>query len=133
MRLLLDTHIALWAASDDPKLSPSARIIIGDPENTILVSVVSLWEIAIKQSLRGLRAIRDPLPLTLEAASEAFSESGFDILDVTPEHVLALAILPLHHGDPFDRMLVAQASSESLGLLTSDRKLPANGIGVIAV
>ena len=133
MKLLLDTHIALWAASDDAKLSRNARAMITDPDNTISVSVVSLWEIAIKQSIRGGRAVKDPLPLTLHDASEAFSESGFEVLDLTPDHVRALATLPLHHGDPFDRILIAQARAESLSLLTSDRKLPAYGTGVIAV
>ena len=132
MRLLLDTHVALWAASDDAKLSRAARVMIGDPENTISVSIISLWEIAIKQALRGRRVVKDPIPLTLADAIEAFNESGFDVLDMTPDHVQALADLPLHHGDPFDRMLVAQARAESLSLLTSDRKLPAYGAGVIA-
>ena len=133
MRLLLDTHIALWAASDDAKLSRAARVMIGDPENTILVSTIALWEIAIKQALRGRRVVKDPLPLTLADAIEAFNKSGFDVLDMTPDHVQALAILPLYHGDPFDRMLVAQARAESLSLLTNDRKLPAYSASVIAV
>ena len=132
MRLLLDTHIALWAVTDDPKLSRQARILINNQSNTMAVSVISLWEVAIKQMMSARRKAADPLPLTVEEAAIAFSEAGFDILNLTAKHVGALAALAPLHADPFDRILVAQALSEGMRLLTNDHRLPAYSDTVIA-
>jgi len=132
MRLLLDTHVALWAVTNDPKLSRRAHDLVEDASNIISVSVVSLWEIAIKQMLRGRRKAAYPLPLTLAQASSAFTRAGFEVVDLTPRHVTALSTLPLIHADPFDRILVAQAIAESMRLVTSDHRLPAYGDAVIA-
>lgn len=105
MRLLLDTHTFLWFLADDPQLSPAARRLIEDGTNEILLSMASLWEIAIKVSLGkltlgGAFATFIPDQLTLNA---------FGLLPIELAHVTAVAALPFHHRDPFDRLLIAQA------------------------
>jgi PIN domain nuclease of toxin-antitoxin system len=115
VRLLLDTHVVLWVMADDPSLSPSARATIGRAE-TVYVSAVSLWEIHIKAGLGKLSIDQDLLLERLTAA-------GFESLAITWEHADALRQLPDIHRDPFDRMLVAQAISEPLKLMTTDKIL----------
>ncbi len=115
MNLLLDTHVALWAITDSPKLSAHARELIESPRNTVWVSVASLWEIAIKHSLA-----RGDMPVSAKEAAQYFEESGYRLMSVHPEHTAALEALPRHHQDPFDRLLVAQALAEPLRLLTHD-------------
>lgn len=112
MRLLLDTHVLLWALVDDARLRPEARERIADGRTQILVSAASAWEIEIKRALGKLRT-PDDLVDQLEAA-------GFQALDVTIRHALAVGALPDHHRDPFDRMLVAQALVDDLVLVTHD-------------
>ena len=114
-RLLLDTHTLLWAIEDNPSLNAIARSAIVDPNNDVFVSAASVWEISIKRSLGRLEA-----PANL---SEEVSRAGFIELPVTFWHGELAAQLPLHHGDPFDRMLVAQAQAEGLVLVTRDRVL----------
>lgn len=116
MRLLLDTHIAVWAISDDPRLTRRARALIEDQENAIWVSAVSVWEIAIKHAV-------SPRDMTLSGrqALECFQGAGYDLLPITPSHAAALDGLKPHHADPFDRLLVTQAVEESLRLITADR------------
>lgn len=115
MNLLLDTHVALWAITDDSRLPGNARELIQSPRTTVWVSVASLWEIAIKHSLR-----RGDMPVSSADALRYFRESGYHLLAVAAEHVAALEELPAHHQDPFDRMLVAQALVEPLRLMTHD-------------
>ncbi|WP_066097835.1 type II toxin-antitoxin system VapC family toxin [Xanthomonas massiliensis] len=115
MRLLLDTHIALWAIADDARLSAEARQLICAPDNDIWVSVASVWEIAIKHSLG-----RGGMPVSAARALGYFEDAGYDLLPVRANHASAVEQLPPLHGDPFDRMLVAQALSEPLRLLTHD-------------
>ena len=115
MNLLLDTHIALCAITDHPGLTRPARDWISNPRSTVWVSVVSLWEIAIKHSLG-----RGDMPVSGQEALGYFQESGHRLLAVLPEHAAAVADLPPHHQDPFDRLLVAQALTEPLRLLTHD-------------
>ena len=115
MKLLLDTHIALWAVSDDPRLSPQARELITAPRNLVWVSAASIWEIAIKHSLE-----RGDMPISGAEALEYFRQSGYRMLFVSPEHAAAVESLPAHHQDPFDRLLVAQSLTEPLRLLTHD-------------
>lgn len=115
MKLLLDTHIALWAVSDDPRLSPKARELIAAPRNLIWVSAASIWEIAIKHGLG-----RGDMPVSGAEALEYFMQSGYRMLPVSPEHAAAVEALPVHHQDPFDRLLVAQSLAEPLRLLTHD-------------
>jgi len=112
--LLLDTHVFLWWQADDPRLQQPARSAIAEAD-LVFVSAASAWEAAIKAALGRLE-----LPDTMEAGVE---ESGFEKLPITFSHAEAAAALPPHNQDPFDRMLVAQALSEGLTLVTSDRRL----------
>jgi PIN domain nuclease of toxin-antitoxin system len=115
MRMLLDTHIALWAISDSPRLPGRARELILTPANWISVSAASVWEIAIKHGLG-----RGDMPLSGDEALGYFLQSGYAMLSISPQHAAAVDQLPPHHRDPFDRLLVAQAISEPLRLLTQD-------------
>jgi PIN domain nuclease of toxin-antitoxin system len=115
LNLLLDTHIALWAITDSPKLSPKARELIELPKTTIWISVASIWEIAIKYSLG-----RGDMPISSQQAMSYFRESGYRFLAVDAEHAVAVEELPTHHQDPFDRILVAQALVEPMRLMTHD-------------
>jgi PIN domain nuclease of toxin-antitoxin system len=131
LRLLLDTHIAVWAMTNSPKLSGHARMLIADPSNGIVVSVASLWEIAIKFALK--RGAESAIPLSALDAAEHLDGAGYEVLDIKPAHVVALESLPLLHGDPFDRMLVAQALAEPLRLLTHDARVAAYSDSIIEV
>jgi PIN domain nuclease of toxin-antitoxin system len=124
MKILLDTQIAIWALTDTRRLNGRAKILIADYANDVFVSAVSVWEIAIKFAL-GKRASAPPL--SGEVALDAFLAAGFQMLNVTPRHAASLDGLPPLHWDPFDRMLIAQALSEPLRLLTADRALAAYG------
>ena len=115
MRLLLDTHIALWAIVDDPRLAGAARELIEAPSNDVAVSAASLWEIAIKHALR-----RGDMPVSAADALGWFRAAGYVLLDITAEHAAAVETLPPIHADPFDRLLVAQARHEPLRLITHD-------------
>jgi PIN domain nuclease of toxin-antitoxin system len=124
VNLLLDTHIAIWAVADDPRLTPEARALILDPAAQLTVSTASIWEIAIKFALqRGA----DPMPISAATALGYFEASGYTITPVTPAHVLSLETLPRHHDDPFDRLLVATAMAEPYRLITHDARLAAYG------
>lgn len=126
MRLLLDTHIALWAVTGDSRLSEQARSLIDEQDNRPFVSVVTIWEIAIKHVLR-----RYEMPVDPARALELFEMASYVLLRVEPSHAVAVGDLPRHHSDPFDRMLVAQAMTEPLKLLTRDKKLAAYGDTII--
>jgi PIN domain nuclease of toxin-antitoxin system len=115
VKLLLDTHVFLRVNADDPKLSKKARRLI-DEAQEVFVSSVVFWELAIKIS-------RGDLDADLDELKHALYGNRFTILPVTVEHACATAALPWHHKDPFDRMLVAQAITEPLRLLTVDRQL----------
>jgi PIN domain nuclease of toxin-antitoxin system len=128
MRLLLDTHVALWEITDSTRLAEAVRQRLRSEENSIFVSVISLWEIAIK--FARPRGRPDDMPISSQAALEFFVGAGYEILDVTAEHALAVERLPLLHRDPFDRMLIAQARSEPLRLLTADATVAGYGDGV---
>lgn len=128
MNLLLDTHVALWAITDSPKLSEKARTLICAPRNTIWVSTASLWEIAIKRSLS-----RSNMPVTSQEALDLFEEAGYRVLAIEAEHATAVEQLPPHHQDPFDRILIAQALVTPMRLLTRDAALGEYGDMVVAV
>ena len=117
MRLLLDTHAYLWWESGSPYLSGTAREAISDPHNEVCVSIVTLWEIAVKVRIGKLDA-------DLAQLMEGMGENGFRPLGVQPEHVLETVRLPLHHKDPFDRLLIATARIEGLTLISDDERLP---------
>lgn len=119
MKILLDTHLLLWWMGDSPSLPAEARALISDPGNTIFVSAVSLWEIWLKESLGKLR-----LPASFE---DRLASESFENLPLTGEQARQVALLPWHHRDPFDRMLVAQAQTEDLTLLTADPPVAAYG------
>ena len=127
MRVLLDTHVALWTVIGDRRLSFAARAQI-DGNDQVHVSVVSVWEIAIKFALR--RGRPTDMPVSAERAVELFHSSQFVILPIFERHALAVTELRPARSDPFDRMLVAQARSEPLRLLTSDPGVAAYGDGV---
>ena len=131
MRLLLDTHIAVWAIANDARLYTAARALIEAPANSIVVSAVSIWEITIKYAL--FRGRPNDITLTGNEALSFFRGAGFEILPIALGHVIAVADLALHHKDPFDRLLVAQARVEKLRLLTSDRKIAAYGGEVVLI
>ncbi|MCR4470521.1 MULTISPECIES: type II toxin-antitoxin system VapC family toxin [unclassified Burkholderia] len=115
MKVLLDTHLLLWAAADAAELPSSARSIIQDPAYTLLFSVVSLWEIVIK---RGLD--RDDFQVDPHLLRRNLLDVGYVELPITSAHVLCVEQLPAVHRDPFDRLLIAQAISEGVSLLTHD-------------
>jgi PIN domain nuclease of toxin-antitoxin system len=115
LNLLLDTHVALWAITDSPKLSQKARDLIASPKTTVWVSTANVWEIAIKHSLG-----RGDMPVSSQDAMRYFQESGYRFLAVETEHAIAVEELPAHHQDPFDRILVAQALVEPMRLMTHD-------------
>jgi PIN domain nuclease of toxin-antitoxin system len=124
MTLLLDTHSFLWFILDDAKLSTTARSLIEDPDNDVLVSPANFWEIAIKVSLGKL---------DLRCSYEEFMHRGivenrFTILPIEPKHTTVLTTLPFHHRDPFDRLLVAQATVEKISLVSIDKDLDPYGV-----
>jgi PIN domain nuclease of toxin-antitoxin system len=119
LRLLLDTHMLLWWLQDSRSLPKTARKLIQDPENTVFVSAVTLWEIWLKKSLGKLS-----LPRNFE---EQLSKESFEGLPLTAQQTRAIGSLPWHHRDPFDRMLIAQAKTEGLILLTADEAVAAYG------
>lgn len=116
MTIILDTHTFLWFIAGDAKLSPHARSLIEDPGNRVLLSIVSLWEIVVK-------AKTGKLPL-----SRSFSDlirhdvdgNGIEVLPTTVAHLEALTLLPLHHRDPFDRLLIAQSIAEGFPIVGVD-------------
>jgi PIN domain nuclease of toxin-antitoxin system len=119
MRLLLDTHLLLWAMADPDRLDSVTRTALEDPENEVLFSAASVWEIAIKSRLGRTDFAFRPQQI-LQAAQEA----GFVELPVRARAATLVADLPLHHRDPFDRLLIAQAISEPVRLYTADPLLP---------
>ena len=121
MRLLLDTHIAIWALVAPDRLANGERDLIASLENEVFVSVASLWEIAIKYPLSRGRV--DALPFSAEDAHGFFVDAGYQMLDISVRHALAVEKLPPIHLDPFDRMLIAQAKAEPMHLLSQDAKV----------
>jgi PIN domain nuclease of toxin-antitoxin system len=111
--LLLDTHILLWWLSDDPRLPGAVRGAISSPDNEVIVSAAAVWEIAIKKAVGRLEAPDDLL--------EVIAINDFQTLEITALHALFAGGLPPHHSDPFDRMMIAQASAENLTLVSVDQ------------
>ncbi len=123
MRLLLDTHTAIWWLADLPSLGREAATLLADDGHEVLLSAVVVWEVAIKRSLGKLTA-----PPDIAAGARA---GGARLLPVTTEHAAAVEHLPWHHRDPFDRMLVAQAQLEGAVLLSGDPALRRYGVPVV--
>lgn len=126
MKLLLDTHILIWWFDDDPRLSPRFRQLLANPENHVMVSLASLWEIAIKRQIGKLH-------VSAPAVAERLAEQGFGLLPMTLGHFAAVETLPRHHGDPFDHMLLVQARIERAVLVTVDADMPRYGVPCIGV
>jgi PIN domain nuclease of toxin-antitoxin system len=116
VKVLLDTHVFLWAISEPERLSPRARQAIEDPRNTRLVSAASAWEILIKVQAKRLK-----LPSNAAAfVTRQISQIAAEVLDIRMQHVLRILTLPALHRDPFDRMLIAQSQVERAPLITAD-------------
>lgn len=115
MKLLLDTHLLLWAAGDPDRLSAAARALIGVPENEVWFSAASVWEVAIKSGLG-----RADFQVNPRLLRRGLLDNGYHELPVGSEHAVAIDSLPPLHKDPFDRLLVAQARVEGITLLTTD-------------
>lgn len=123
-RLLLDTHVVLWWLMDSPRLSAAAREAIAAPQSEVYVSAAALWEIAIK---KGLGRLECPPNLL-----ELLRADAFEFLAITPAHALAVAALPQHHSDPFDRLHLVQALHEELTIVTADPAIATYGAAVLA-
>ena len=120
MKLLLDTHLLLWAAGQPEKLSAQARRLLEDPRSVLYFSAASIWEIAIKRSLG-----REDFRVEPRVLRRGLRDNGYEELVITSEHALATDGLPPLHKDPFDRILLAQALSEGIMLLTADATVAA--------
>ena len=124
MKLLLDTHILIWALNDDPRLPQKARELLLKPENSIYYSVVSIWEVAIKHAIHP-----ENVAFTGRELAQFCNEAGFLPLNMQEKHVFSLETIEreddaLPHNDPFDRILIAQAKAEKMHFLTHDSLLP---------
>jgi PIN domain nuclease of toxin-antitoxin system len=115
MKFLLDTHLILWATIDDPRIKPAARALLANTANQFIFSVASLWEMAIKRSQSKAGYPVEPAELRRHLVA-----AGYDELPITGPHAIAVEYLPAIHRDPFDRLLIAQAMTEGLTLLTAD-------------
>jgi PIN domain nuclease of toxin-antitoxin system len=120
---LIDSHAFLWWGAGSSALGPAARNAIADPANNGLVSIATVWELAIKSSLGKL-----PLPDDLETMVMA---QGFSVLPIAFHHIRRAGVLPLHHRDPFDRMLIAQALTEGIPVATVDNRFAAYGVQIV--
>ena len=125
-KLLLDTHALIWFLRGDSELSPTANSAMRDPENVRFVSMASLWEIAIKVNLGKIQ-----FDFQLKDFAALISANHFEILPIEFEHTVRVGTLPLHHRDPFDRMLIAQASVNDLTIVTRDLYFPDYGVPVL--
>jgi PIN domain nuclease of toxin-antitoxin system len=131
MRLLLDTHIALWAVADDQRLPPRARDLISDQANDVFVSAAVVWEIAIKHALA--RGGANDMPLSGAEALRYFQDAGYELVGISPADAAAVETLPMLHADPFDRLLIAQAITIPFRLLTDDARVATYSPSIILV
>ena len=128
MRLLLDTHLLVWAGTEPSRLSSAATVLMGDPANTLLFSAVSVAEVAIKNALG-----RPDFKVEPRQFRALLLDNGYLELPLTGEHAIAVAALPPIHKDPFDRMLIAQALAEGVRLVSADAAMAAYGVVVLPV
>lgn len=126
MDLLLDTHPFIWYLNGDNQLSPHLKSIIADTSNRCFLSIASLWEIAIKNSLGKLQ-----LNGSFHQIAGFMNDNAIELLPITFDHLQRLLSLPYHHRDPFDRIIIAQALTEALPVATKDQVLSAYGITII--
>jgi PIN domain nuclease of toxin-antitoxin system len=123
VKLLLDTHAALWWLADDARIGSEAERQLSDETNRVLLSAAVIWEVAIKRSLGKLRAPSDLAPTLIAAGAQP--------LAITLDHAAAVESLPWHHRDPFDRLLVAQAQTENAAIVSQDEQLQPYGVPLI--
>lgn len=116
MRLLLDTHTFIWYVTDNPKLSAHVKLLIEDENNEKLISIASIWEMAIKHSIGRLNF---SLPF-MEFVGQQLTVSNIGLLEINLQHIEVVASLPLHHRDPFDRLIIAQSMAEQIPILSVD-------------
>lgn len=126
MRILIDTHILIWHLEDDSQLSLARSEIISDTDNSIFISVASLWEIAIKSSLGKLS-----LAKSIEDILAEINQSSSSIRPIEPGHTIQVSKLPFHHRDPFDRMIIAQAMVENIQLMSADNGFFVYGVDLL--
>ncbi|MEK6480577.1 type II toxin-antitoxin system VapC family toxin [Catalinimonas sp. 4WD22] len=126
MNLLVDTHAVIWFITEDDQLPINVKKLIEDATNTCFVSIASLWEMGIKYSLGKL-----DLKADLKRIFELIDQSGLTILPITPTHILTNSSLNFHHRDPFDRLIIAQAKSEGLTLISKDDEFKDYNINLI--
>ena len=124
MRLLIDSHALIWYVDQHQQLSPASHAAISDPSNDLLLSAGSIWEIAIKIGF-GKLVLTQSYSLWM---SQALDDLGITVLPITVEYADAQASLPPHHGDPFDRLIVAQALVENVSIVSADTRMDAYGI-----
>ncbi|MDM7929709.1 type II toxin-antitoxin system VapC family toxin [Blastomonas fulva] len=124
MRLMLDTHILLWWLQDNPRLGAPARALIADSANQVLVSLATPWEISVKQRVGKMDD-------SGAAITEALLDQGIAMVDLKPAHLRVLEAMPLHHRDPFDHLIIAQALAERAAVITDDAKFPDYGVRCI--
>jgi PIN domain nuclease of toxin-antitoxin system len=125
MNLFLDTHVLLWWLDDNPNLSEAEKIAIADPGNLIIVSAAVIWEMRIKQTLGKLEIPADFYPV--------IKNQGFEFLSITADHAYAAGELPMHHRDPFDRMIIAQAKLEGLSVISHDHIFRKYDVSILTV
>jgi PIN domain nuclease of toxin-antitoxin system len=126
MRLLIDTHILIYFLEGSNSLSNSHRQIIADSNNEVLLSIASLWEMAIKISIGKLT-----LSQSLKDVIKQVEIEDFEILPISPEHTLQVSTMPFHHRDPFDRIIIAQCQIETLDIISNDTNFPAYNINLL--
>lgn len=131
MRLLLDTHAFVWAKADPGRLREAARDAIEDPSNEVYVSLASAWELCVKATIGKLHGDVSLLVGSEKGFLGQLETSGLALLNIAPAHVFETSRLPLHHRDPFDRLLVAQALVEGLVLVTNDDSLAAYDVPIV--
>lgn len=124
MRLLLDTHTFLWWINNDPLLSDPARVAIASERNECFLSLASCWELAIKTSIGKLRLTKS----VDRFITEELTANDFQLLTIDFRHVAKVETLPFHHRDPFDRLLVAQALTEKMTIISADAVLSGYGV-----
>jgi PIN domain nuclease of toxin-antitoxin system len=127
VRLLLDTHVAIWVLTEPKRIPARLMTMIGDTDNAISVSAIAIWEIAIKYRLRR----PDSPPFSGHDAIGHFETAGFSLINATPAHAAFVERLPLLHGDPFDRLMLAQAILENMQFVTFDRRLARYDLGIL--
>ncbi len=127
MRVLLDTHVFLWALTDSPKLSVAQKDVLESESNEVYLSVISIWELLIKVK-SGKLALPEPVVAYL---TKQIKENHITLLTIRVAHLAKLESLPLRHRDPFDRMLAAQSLAENMPLLSVDPRMPEYGVEVI--